>query len=421
MEKVCVLGLGYVGLPLVCELSKYFEVFGFDISKSKVEALSRSEDNENILDGDVTELAEIKFSSNIKDFHDANVFIICVPTPIKSDNTPDLTMIQSASDEISKVLKKGDLVINESTVYPGVTEGICAGIIKKHTGLIASLDYDLGYSPERINPGDKINRLDNTVKIISGGSEKALKRVENIYKPVTNNNTYSAQSIKVAEAAKALENIQRDVNIALVNEVSKIFSKLEISTHAVLDAADTKWNFHKYSPGLVGGHCISVDPYYLLHCSKQLGCSSTIIEAARNINESMIEHIANLIVQSILRKSGALNGVILLYGLSFKENVGDFRNSKAISLVRYLRNMGMTVLVNDPYIDMMDGDLELASDGVIDLNIPYEGEVAAAVIAVGHEQYKAAGSTYFSGMGDCSHPVLDLKNIFPKEPDFITL
>lgn len=421
MEKICVLGLGYVGLPLACELVKYYKVYGFDTSESKIAALNLSEDKENILKENVSSLKKINFSTNISDFKDATVFIICVPTPLKSDNIPDLSMIEEACIEISKVLKKNDLVVNESTVYPGVTENICAEIISNNSGLRASLDFDLGYSPERINPGDKINRLDNTTKIISGATKVALRRIKKIYAKVTNNNTFSAQSIKVAEAAKALENIQRDVNIALMNEVSKIFNKLDISTFDVLDAAGTKWNFHNYTPGLVGGHCISVDPYYLLHCFNQMGTSSLIIDAARNINESMVDHVSSLIVRSILNKTGELSGAILFFGLTFKEDVGDFRNSKSIALVAHLKKMGLKVLVNDPHIRNFTDDSKIIEDGFIDMKIPYEGKIAAVVIAVAHKEYITAGGSYFSKIGSQNYPVLDLKNIFPEETDFITL
>lgn len=418
---MCILGLGYVGLPLACELAKYFEVYGFDVSEEKVQALCNLEDTQHILEGETARLKRIKFSTQINEFADATVFLICVPTPIRSDNTPDLRMIEAASHDISRVIKKNDLVINESTVYPGVTENICADIIFKNTGLRASVDYDLGYSPERINPGDKKNRLDNTTKVVSGGTASALRRIEEIYKLVTNDNIFKARSIKVAEAAKALENIQRDVNIALINEASKIFKKLEISTYDVLDAAGTKWNFHRYTPGLVGGHCISVDPYYLLHCFNEMGSSSLIIDAARNINESMVDHVASLVVQSALKKNGELKGSILIYGLSFKENVGDFRNSKSVALAGRLENMGMSVLVHDPYIENIDPNAGIAVGGPLDLTVPYKGEVAAVVVAVGHKEYQSLGARYFSELGEQTHPVLDLMNIFPDEQDFISL
>jgi UDP-N-acetyl-D-galactosamine dehydrogenase len=333
--KICVVGLGYVGLPLACLLSKKYEVYGFDISEKKIDELKNGVD----LTGEVKDLEQyqIKFDSNPEIIKQANFIIVAVPTPILEDKRPDLSLVISASEIVGKNLKPGSIVVYESTVYPGCTEEVCLPALETESGLKFGHDFKIGYSPERVNPGDKIHTIDKIYKIVSGSDEEALDKIAEVYGSITQ--IHKASSIKVAEAAKVIENVQRDLNIALMNELALIFDRLGIDTKEVIEAAATKWNFHKYQPGLVGGHCIGVDPYYLTYKAMQLGYNPQIILAGRGINEYMSEFVA-------LKLKGKKK--ILILGLTFKENVPDIRNSKARDLINRLRGRGAEVIGHDP-------------------------------------------------------------------------
>lgn len=333
--KICVVGLGYVGLPLACLLSKKFKVSGFDINEKKIEALKNGFDET----GEVEDLKQFKinYSSNPELIKEANFIIVAVPTPIKDDKEPDLNPVESASSIVGKNLIKGATVVYESTVYPGCTEEICVPILEHESGLKCGQDFKVGYSPERVNPGDKVHTIDKIVKIVSGMDDETLELVAGVYGEITT--VFKAKSIKVAEAAKVIENVQRSLNIALMNELSLIFDRVGISTRDVLDAAGTKWNFHKYTPGLVGGHCIGIDPYYLTHKAQQLGYEPKVILAGQDVNEYMVELVA--------KKFDGCKKVLIM-GVTFKENVPDIRNSKAFDLEKKLRSMGIEVAKSDP-------------------------------------------------------------------------
>ena len=347
--KICVVGLGYVGLPLAVEFSKTdLEVIGFDIDKEKITKLQNGVDPTNEVGDEVIKLAKIKYSSDPTDIKQANFIIIAVPTPIDKDQKPDLSLVESASSLVGQNLAKGSTVVFESTVYPGVTQDICLPILEKESGLRGGVDFKIGYSPERVNPGDKEHTIDKIIKVVSGQDEESLKLIAQVYSLVCKNGVHKAPTIKTAEAAKVIENIQRDLNIALMNELSLIFNKLEIDTQAVIDAAATKWNFHKYHPGLVGGHCIGVDPYYLTFRAQQLGYEPEVILAGRHLNDSMAKKVSEMVISQL---SQAEKSRVLVMGLAFKENVNDFRNSKAKDVIKTLKQAGVEVLGHDPLAD----------------------------------------------------------------------
>jgi UDP-N-acetyl-D-galactosamine dehydrogenase len=386
MEKIGVIGLGYVGLPLAVEFGKIMDVVGFDINKERIEELKKGFDR--TLEVDKPELlsaVKLSYSSNPEDLKSVNHFIITVPTPVDEFKTPDLTPLRKASETVGKVLKKGDIVIYESTVYPGCTEEDCVPVLEKFSGLKFNVDFYCGYSPERINPGDKQHRLPNILKVTSGSTPEIAERVDQLYKKIIVAGTHKASSLKVAEAAKVIENSQRDINIAFVNELSLIFEKMGIDTHEVLEAAGTKWNFLPYKPGLVGGHCIGVDPYYLTYKADSLGYHPQVILAGRRINDNMGIHIANRVIKLMTQNDLPVNKAkVLVLGITFKENCPDIRNSRAIDVIRELQSFGADVEVYDPHADAQEVKHEYNLNLTADLNKAY----SAIVLAVSHTEFK---------------------------------
>ncbi|MBL7870155.1 MAG: nucleotide sugar dehydrogenase [Cyclobacteriaceae bacterium] len=385
MEKIGVIGLGYVGLPLAVEFGKILEVVGFDINQTRIEELQKAYDR--TLEVDTDEFAKapkLTFTANHNDLRSVNYFIVTVPTPIDEYKTPDLTPLIKASETVGKVLKRGDIVIYESTVYPGCTEEDCVPVLEKISGLKFNVDFFCGYSPERINPGDKQHRLPTIKKVTSGSTPQIAERVDQLYKKIIKAGTHKASSIKVAEAAKVIENSQRDINIAFVNELSLIFEKMGIDTHEVLEAASTKWNFLPYKPGLVGGHCIGVDPYYLTYKADSLGYHPQVILAGRRINDNMGVHIANRVIKLMTQNDLPVNQAkVLVLGITFKENCPDIRNSRAIDVIRELQSFGANVEVFDPHADSEEVKHEYDLDLVKELNKKY----SAIVLAVSHAEF----------------------------------
>ncbi len=382
--RICVIGLGYVGLPLALALSKHFEVIGFDIDKNKIELLKQGIDNAGEINTAEINKSTIIFSTDQNEISKSNFIIACVPTPINKAKQPDLSFIEDVSKLIGKHLKKNSIVVYESTVYPGVTEEICAPILENNSGLKCGVDFKIGYSPERINPGDKIHTIDKVIKIVSGMDEESLKTIDYVYSKITQ--THKAQTIKIAEAAKIIENIQRDLNIALMNELSVIFEKMHIDLHDVLMAAGTKWNFHKYTPGLVGGHCIGIDPYYLTYKAEIIGYHPEVILASRRINDNMAKHIAELTVKALNKMGKTIQGSdILILGLTFKENVKDYRNSKTKDLIAELREYGVNVIAFDPHLNrtiIKEEDFDIS-------NTPLEkvGKVDGIIMTIPHKEF----------------------------------
>ncbi len=386
MERIGIIGLGYVGLPLAVEFGKILEVIGFDINQSRIDELKKGIDR--TLEVDKDELSSSKglsFTTNAEDLKKVNYFIVTVPTPVDEYKTPDLTPLIKASETVGRVLKKGDIVIYESTVYPGCTEEDCVPVLEKFSGLKFNVDFFCGYSPERINPGDKQHRLPNIKKVTSGSTPEIAEKVDQLYKKIIKAGTHKASSLKVAEAAKVIENAQRDINIAFVNELSLIFERMGIDTHEVLNAASTKWNFLPYKPGLVGGHCIGVDPYYLTYKADSLGYHPQVILAGRRINDNMGVHIANRVIKLMTQNNLPVNkSKILVLGITFKENCPDIRNSKAIDVIRELQSFGTDVEVYDPHADTQEVKHEYGLSLTAALNKKY----AAIVLAVSHDEFK---------------------------------
>lgn len=394
---LAVIGLGYVGLPLAIEFGKKFKVLGFDINSNRVDELTRGEDSTleaNLNDlKKVIELAKqgnhgLSFSSDREALKKCNVYIVTVPTPINQFKSPDLTPLIKASEMLGKVLSQGDVVIYESTVYPGCTEEDCVPVLEKSSGLKFNEDFYIGYSPERINPGDKVNTLTTIKKVTSGSTPEIADMVNELYSAIVTAGTHKAPSIKVAEASKAIENAQRDVNISFVNELALIFDKIGIDTNDVLDAAGTKWNFLKYKPGLVGGHCIGVDPYYLAHKAESLGYHPEVILSGRRVNDNMAQFVANKVIKLMIKKDHKINGErALIMGFTFKENCPDFRNTKVIDIYNELEQFGLKVDIYDPWIDAHEVKKEYGVDVLnqLESNSPYD----AIVAAVSHDEFKA--------------------------------
>lgn len=384
-DTIAIVGLGYVGLPLAVEFGKYLDTIGFDINKSRIDELFRGIDR--TLEVDEAELksaTRISYTSTLDGIKNANIFIVTVPTPVDEYKTPDLTPLQSASKSVGSVLKKGDIVIYESTVYPGCTEEICVPILEEVSGLIFNKDFFCGYSPERINPGDKKHRLPNIKKITSGSTPEIADRIDKLYRQIIVAGTHKASSIKVAEAAKVIENSQRDLNIAFVNELSLIFEKIGIDTHEVLEAASTKWNFLPFKPGLVGGHCIGVDPYYLTYKAESLGHHPQVILAGRRINDNMSIYVANKIIKLMSRNGLPVNkSRILVLGITFKENCPDIRNSKVPDVIKELKSFGAEVEIYDPHADANEVGHEYGLELTKQLGRGYQ----AIVLAVGHDEF----------------------------------
>lgn len=384
-DTIAIVGLGYVGLPLAVEFGKHLDTIGFDINKSRIDELFRGIDR--TLEVDEAELksaTRISYTSTLDGIKNANIFIVTVPTPVDEYKTPDLTPLQSASKSVGSVLKKGDIVIYESTVYPGCTEEICVPILEEVSGLIFNKDFFCGYSPERINPGDKKHRLPNIKKITSGSTPEIADRIDKLYRQIIVAGTHKASSIKVAEAAKVIENSQRDLNIAFVNELSLIFEKIGIDTHEVLEAASTKWNFLPFKPGLVGGHCIGVDPYYLTYKAESLGHHPQVILAGRRINDNMSIYVANKIIKLMSRNGLPVNkSRILVLGITFKENCPDIRNSKVPDVIKELKSFGAEVEIYDPHADANEVGHEYGLELTKQLGRGYQ----AIVLAVGHDEF----------------------------------
>lgn len=387
MIKIGIIGLGYVGLPLAVEFGKILEVVGFDINQARIDELKKGLDR--TLETDKEELAsatKLSFSSNPEDLRSVNHFIVTVPTPVDDYKTPDLTPLRKASETVGKVLKRGDIVIYESTVFPGCTEEDCVPVLEKFSGLIFNVDFFCGYSPERINPGDKQHRLPSIKKVTSGSNPEMAERVDQLYKKIIIAGTHKASSIKVAEAAKVIENAQRDINIAFVNELSLIFERMGIDTHEVLSAAGTKWNFLPYKPGLVGGHCIGVDPYYLTYKAESLGYHPEVILAGRRINDNMGAHIASRVIKLMTQNDLPVNKAkVLVLGITFKENCPDIRNSKVIDVIRELKSYGTDVEVYDPQADAEEVKHEYGLAMITALNKKY----AAIILAVSHKEFNS--------------------------------
>jgi UDP-N-acetyl-D-glucosamine/UDP-N-acetyl-D-galactosamine dehydrogenase len=409
-----IIGLGYVGLPLAVEFCKKYRTFGFDISKSRITELLSGVDSTLEVETELlAEAIHLTFTCNVDDIVTSDVYIVTVPTPINKHKTPDLTPLIKASKLLGKILKPNNIVIYESTVYPGVTETICAPILSKESGLKLNEGFYLGYSPERINPGDKDHRITNILKVTSGSTEEIADYVDNLYKSIIKAGTYKAPSIKVAEAAKVIENTQRDINIAMINELAIIFDKLNIDTHEVLEAAGTKWNFLPFRPGLVGGHCISVDPYYLTYKAQEVGYNPEIILAGRRINDNMGNFITNQIIKIMLQnRIQIVESKILILGLAFKENCPDLRNTRVIDIVNELQTYNAKIDVYDPWVDNYSAKDEYNIDTISELkNDTYD----AIVIAVAHKEFKDLGSEKIKALGKSNCIIYDVKSLLPRE------
>ncbi len=411
-KKIALIGLGYVGVPLALAFAKKFSVIGFDINESRVEMMRNGIDPSKELESEAFEGKDITFTSKLDDLRHAHFFVVAVPTPVDSANSPDLRPVLGASKTVGQVLKKGDYVIFESTVYPGCTEDDCVPILEELSGLKMGKDYKLGYSPERINPGDKEHTVEKILKIVSGNDAEALEEIANVYGAVIQAGVYKASTIKVAEAAKVIENTQRDINISLMNELSIIFDMMGIDTKAVLEAAGTKWNFLKFVPGLVGGHCIGVDPYYLVHKARQLGYEPQVILSGRRINDGMPGFIAKRLVQKLikLRKNPAESKVLVM-GVTFKENVSDIRNSKVADLVRELMQFSLNVHMVDPYASPNEFAHEY---GLTLMDMP-SNDYDAVILAVNHDEYKLFEISYFNSLMKENPILMDLKAVLDPE------
>jgi len=408
-KSICVVGLGYVGLPIALELAKNFKVIGFDISQKRVDMMRNNVDPSNELSAKAFEGADIFFTADIEEIKSASFYIVAVPTPVDTHKVPDLTPLEKASETIGKVISEGDYVVFESTVYPGCTEEDCVPIIERISGLKAIEDFKIGYSPERINPGDTQHTLTKVIKIVSGCDAESLELIAGIYGSIIEPGVYKAASIKVAEAAKVIENTQRDLNIALMNELSHIFSKMGINTFDVIEAAGTKWNFLKFQPGLVGGHCIGVDPYYLTYKSMQLGYEPQIILSGRRINDGMSEYIAKRLIQQLLSKNKNINECrILIMGATFKENVSDIRNSKVFDLFKELKEYNVKIDIIDPYAEAEEVEEEYG----VHLSKEVGSDYDSVIVSVPHKQYLQLDESYFMSICKKDAIVVDIKNIF---------
>lgn len=408
--KIAIIGLGYVGLPLAVEFGKQLPVLGFDIQQKRIQELQSGQDHTlEVSSEELKQATQLTYSAHLDDLRSCNFFIVTVPTPIDEFKQPDLTPLIKASTSIGKVLKKGDVVVYESTVYPGATEEACIPVLEQVSGLKFNQDFFAGYSPERINPGDKLHRVTNILKITSGSTPEVADFVDAVYQLIVTAGTHKAPSIKVAEAAKVIENTQRDVNIALINELAVIFNKLGIDTEAVLQAAGTKWNFLPFRPGLVGGHCIGVDPYYLTHKAQSLGLHPEIILAARRLNDRMGEYVATqLIKEMVKQRIQVVGSKILVMGLSFKENCPDIRNTKIVDMVKALKEYDLDLDIYDPWVDPLEAAKEYGIDPVASLeNAKYD----AIVLAVAHDQFKQMSIDEFKAVAKEKYVLYDLKYI----------
>ena len=411
--RVAIVGLGYVGLPLAVEFGRRYDTVGFDIRAARVDELRAGHDH--TLEVDAAELGaatRLRFSAELDGIRECNVYIVTVPTPIDAAKRPDLTPLVKASESLGRVLKRGDIVVYESTVYPGCTEEVCIPILERVSGLVYNRDFFAGYSPERINPGDKQHRVTSILKVTSGSTPEVADFVNRLYGSIITAGTHQASCIKVAEAAKVIENTQRDLNIALVNDLAKLFNTLGIDTLEVLEAAGTKWNFLPFRPGLVGGHCISVDPYYLTHKAQEVGHHPDVILAGRRTNDSMGEYIAGQVVRLMVRKGiNPVHARILVLGLAFKENCPDLRNTRVVDIVHALRGYNTEVDVFDPWVDAAEARHEYGLELV---DAPAAGAYDAIIVAVGHRQFAALGSAGIRAFGKPSSVLYDVKYVLPR-------
>lgn len=416
-EKISLVGLGYVGMPIAVAFAKNAEVIGFDISTEKVELYKKGIDPTKEVGDDVIKDTTVEFTADETKLKEAKFHIVAVPTPVNADHTPDLKPVESASRTVGRNLTKGSIVVFESTVYPGVTEEICIPILEKESGMKCGEDFKVGYSPERINPGDKVHRLETIVKVVSGMDEESLDIIAKVYELVVDAGVYRAESIKVAEAAKVIENSQRDINIAFMNELSIIFNKMGIDTKAVLKAAGTKWNFLNFSPGLVGGHCIGVDPYYLTYKAEQLGYHSQIILSGRRINDDMGKYVVENLIKNLIKADVPVKDAkVAILGFTFKENCPDTRNTRVIDIVNELKEYGLTAMIADPEADAEEAKHEygIDFDSVEDIK-----EMDAIVVAVGHDQFLKFTQEDFNKMfkkgANQSKVLLDIKGILDRK------
>jgi len=429
--KLAVIGLGYVGLPLAVEFAKKRDVVGFDINPARIDALRSGYDATLELSEDELRAVapRMRYSHNVDDLRGCNVYIVTVPTPIDEHKRPDLTPLVKASETVGSVLKPGDIVIYESTVYPGATEEVCVPVLERVSGLryVSSQSatagnepgFYCGYSPERINPGDKEHRVANIKKVTSGSTPEVAELIDQLYKQIIVAGTHKAESIRVAEAAKVIENTQRDLNIALINELAIIFNKLGIDTQAVLEAAGTKWNFLPFSPGLVGGHCIGVDPYYLTFKAQAIGYHPEIILAGRRLNDSMGVHVASQLIKAMLKRRITVEGArVLVMGFTFKENCPDVRNTRVVDIVKELKEYNIAVDVYDPWVNPQEASHEY---GIVPIDQPAKGAYDAIVVAVAHHQFREMGADAIRALGKPDHVLYDLKYVLPRDAADIRL
>lgn len=418
--KLAIVGLGYVGLPLAVEFGKKRTVLGFDINKKRIGELQGGVDHTlEVSSEELAEAKQLSYSADPAELAKCNVYIVTVPTPIDNYKQPDLTPLVKASETIGKVLKKGDIVIYESTVYPGATEEDCVPVLEKFSGLKYNQDFFAGYSPERINPGDKNHRVSTIKKVTSGSTPEVADLVNDLYSEIITAGTHKASSIRVAEAAKVIENTQRDVNIALINELALIFNKMGIDTEAVLEAAGTKWNFLPFRPGLVGGHCIGVDPYYLTHKAQAIGYHPEIILAGRRLNDSMGSYVVSQLVKAMTKRSIQVQGAkVLVMGLTFKENCPDLRNTRIVDILKELDDYSMHVDVFDPWVDPQEAQHEY---GITPVKAPEKGAYDAIILAVSHEQFVKMGAKAIRELGKPEHVLYDLKYVLTAEEADIRL
>jgi UDP-N-acetyl-D-glucosamine/UDP-N-acetyl-D-galactosamine dehydrogenase len=412
-KKICLIGLGYVGLPLAVAFAEKFQVTGFDISSIRIQELEDGHDITLEIDDSLLALVKnnIQYTSDIQDAKDCNIYIVTVPTPIDKANRPDLKPLIESSKTIGSVLSKNNIIIYESTVYPGVTEDVCVPELEKSSGMKFNQDFYCGYSPERVNSGDKDHTVTKILKVTAGSTPEIAKQVDDLYKQVITAGTYMAPSIKVAEASKVIENTQRDVNIALINELALIFDQMDIDTNEVLEAAATKWNFIKLTPGLVGGHCIGVDPYYLTFKAEELGYRPDLILAARQINNGMSKYIADQTIKEMI-KAGKLikNANILMLGVTFKEDCPDMRNTKVVDIIEELKSFGANVDVYDPWVNPNEKK-KWYTHGIISNPLEDNKKYDAIVVAVGHKQFKAYTTENYSQLSNNKEVIIDIKNI----------
>ena len=420
LKTIAVIGLGYVGLPLAVEFGKSRRVIGFDINASRIDALRVGHDTTlEVSNDELTTADQLAFTSDPANLAAASIYIVTVPTPIDSHKRPDLTPLLKASEMLGGVLKRGDIVIYESTVYPGATEEDCVPVLELASSLTFNVDFFAGYSPERINPGDKAHRLPDICKVTSGSTPEIAEEVNQLYASIITAGTYKVESIRVAEAAKVIENTQRDLNVALMNELAMIFNRMGIDTNAVLKAAGTKWNFLPFQPGLVGGHCIGVDPYYLTHKAEAIGYHPQIILAGRRINDGMGAYVAGQLVKAMLKRRLQVDGArVLILGLTFKENCPDLRNTRVIDVIAELRGYGVHVDVHDPWVDAADVQSEY---GLALVTTPESGAYDGVILAVAHDSYHEAGADALRGYGRPGHVFCDLKSVFGRSESDLRL